>query len=348
MKIMSIIGARPQMIKAAAVSRVLRTQHQEILVHTGQHYDKNMSDVFFEQLNIPKPDYHLAVGSGSHGLQTGSMMIEIEKLCMRERPDAVMVYGDTNSTLAGGITASKLLIPVVHVEAGLRSFNMSMPEEQNRILTDHISTLLFAPTRTAVTNLKRENITKGVYNTGDVMYDAVLHFQEMVPTDTLERLQVTTPYVLATIHRAENTDNPKNLKNIFDAFAAYGKKIVLPLHPRTQKFVKQYNIQMSRNVQVLSPVGYLDMLALEMCADKIATDSGGVQKEAYFLEKPCITMRSETEWVETVADRWNVIVGNSPEKICAAIEEFVPSGYRSDVFGNGTAAEKICTLLKSI
>lgn len=345
MKIMTIIGARPQMIKAAAVSNVLRKYHQEILVHTGQHYDKNMSDVFFEELNIPRPDFNLGIGSGSHGLQTGTMMIEIEKLCMCEKPDMVMVYGDTNSTLAGGVVASKLLIPVIHVEAGLRSFNMAMPEEQNRILTDHISTLLFAPTQTAVDNLKKENIVQGVHNTGDVMYDAVLNFKKLVPANTLERLCVTKPYILATIHRAENTDHVQNLKNIFDAFAGCERHIVLPLHPRTQKFIAQYDIHPAQNVQVLDPVGYLEMLGLEMNADKIVTDSGGVQKEAYFLEKSCITMRTETEWVETVADQWNVIVGSEPEKICTAIKAFVPQGARSNAFGDGTAAEKICSFL---
>ena len=283
MRIMTIIGARPQMIKAAAVSNVLRQYHQEVLVHTGQHYDENMSDIFFEQLNIPKPDFNLGVGSGSHGLQTGKMMIAIEQLCVEQKPDMLMVYGDTNSTLAGALVASKLLIPVAHIEAGLRSFNKKMPEEQNRILTDHISTMLFTPTQTAVDNLHNEGIVLGVHNVGDVMYDAVLNFKKSIQTAKVDTLNIKRPYILATIHRAENTNNPESLKNIFDALGSCGQNVVVPLHPRTRKYIIEYGIHLSGNIQILNPVGYIEMLALEVSAEKIVTDSGGVQKEAYFL-----------------------------------------------------------------
>ncbi len=347
MKILTVIGARPQMIKAAAVSRCLRQYHQEILVHTGQHYDPNMSDIFFTELSIPQPDYNLQIGSGGHGQQTGRMLMALEELYLSQKPDLVLVYGDTNSTLAGALAASKLHIPVAHVEAGLRSFNMAMPEEQNRILTDHISNYLFIPTETARENLANEGLTAGVHNVGDVMYDGVLYYREKAGTAILQTLGITGPYLLATIHRAENTDDPQRLAAIVRALNRSGKTIVLPLHPRTRKFLAQYGIETADNIHVIEPIGYLDMLALEANASKIVTDSGGVQKEAYFLAKPCITMRDETEWVETVANGWNVIVGSDEEKIVNAIAAFAPTGQPPAVFGNGAAAQNICDILNA-
>lgn len=344
MKIVTVIGARPQFIKAAAVSTKLRIKHDEIILHTGQHYDKNMSDIFFNELEIPTPDYNLNVGSGSHGYQTGMMLLKIEEILIKEKPDMLLVYGDTNSTIAGALAASKLLIPVAHVEAGLRSFNMKMPEEQNRILTDHISKYLFAPTKTAVDNLKNEGITKGVYNTGDVMYDAVLHFGEIAKRKStiIKRLGLNCgEYILATIHRAENTNDINRLKNIVEAMNESGENIVLPLHPRTKKFIVDYDLRFGENINIIEPVGYLDMIKLEENCKKIVTDSGGVQKEAFFFGKPCITIREETEWIETVRNGWNTIVGNDKIKIKGGIRSFKPNKQREKFFGNGDASAKI-------
>ena len=344
MKIFTVIGARPQFIKAAAVSNKLRENHQEILIHTGQHYDNNMSDIFFEELEIPKPNYNLNIGSGNHGYQTGKMLEELEKIYLSESPDIVLVYGDTNSTLAAALAASKLLIPIAHIEAGLRSFNMNMPEEQNRVLTDHISKYLFAPTETAIKNLKNENIINNVYNTGDVMFDAIKLFKEKaLKTSSVLKDNNIIPneYILSTIHRAENTNSINKLKNIIDALNEYNKSIVLPLHPRTLKFIKDYGLKINTNIKIINPVGYLDMINLENNAKKIVTDSGGVQKEAYFLQKPCITMRDETEWLETVENGWNIIVGSNKDKILDAIINFNPNGEQKMVFGLGNAADII-------
>ncbi len=349
MKIITVIGARPQFIKAAAVSNKLREKHEEILVHTGQHYDENMSKIFFDELNIPYPNYNLSVGSGGHGKQTGEMMTKLEEIYVKENPDMILVYGDTNSTLAGALVASKMLIPVVHVEAGLRSFNKAMPEEQNRILTDHISSKLFAPTETAIRNLKNEGIVENVYNVGDVMFDAVLHFGEIAKKNSkiIERLNLKDKeFILTTIHRAENTNNISRLKNIIEALNASEKTIVLPLHPRTKKYVSDYNLEFGDNIIVIDPIGYLDMLALESNCVKIVTDSGGVQKEAFFMKKPCITMRDETEWVETVENDWNRIVGTDKEKILDAIVNFIPSQPQMDIFGDGKSSEKICSIIE--
>lgn len=344
MKIITIVGARPQFIKAAAVSNIIRKEHEEILIHTGQHYDENMSKIFFDELNIPRPDYNLEVGSGGHGHQTGLMLMKLEEIYLKEKPDMVLVYGDTNSTLAGALCASKLLIPVAHIEAGLRSFNMAMPEEQNRILTDHISRLLFVPTETAHKNLNNEGINKGIYNVGDVMYDAVLHFKKLAEDkcDILAKIDVQkNEYILATIHRAESTNDRSKLEGIIGALNGCGKKIVIPLHPRTKKYMNDYNLSFNDNIKVIDPVGYLEMVSLEANAAKIVTDSGGVQKEAYFMGKPCITMREQTEWVETVDCGWNIIVGTDKNRIIKAINEFNPSGKREDIFGDGKAAQKI-------
>lgn len=350
MKILTVIGARPQFIKAAAVSNVIRKEHNEILVHTGQHYDENMSKVFFDELKIPKPDYNLEVGSGNHGKQTGTMLIKLEEIYLKEKPDLVLVYGDTNSTLAGALCASKLLIPVAHVEAGLRSFNMNMPEEQNRILTDHLSKLLFVPTTSALDNLKNEGIQNGVHNVGDVMFDATLNFKRLAEekNSIIKELKVTEgKFILTTIHRAENTNDISRLKNIVEALNECGKDVVLPLHPRTKKYITDYGLNFNDNIKVIDPVGYLEMINLEMNSEKIVTDSGGVQKEAFFMSKPCITMRDETEWVETVENGWNRIVGTDKNKILDSIVNFYPEKKQQNIFGDGNASEKILALLNS-
>ncbi|WPC41316.1 non-hydrolyzing UDP-N-acetylglucosamine 2-epimerase [Clostridium sp. JS66] len=348
MKILTVVGARPQFIKAAAVSNVIRKQHKEILIHTGQHYDENMSKVFFDELKIPKPDYNLEVGSGNHGHQTGTMLIKLEEIYLKEKPDLVLVYGDTNSTLAGALCASKLLIPVAHVEAGLRSFNMTMPEEQNRILTDHISKFLFVPTTSAIENLKNEGITKGVHNVGDVMFDAVLHFKGLAEdkSNIINELKVNkNEYILTTIHRAENTNDINRLKNIIEALNESGKTVILPMHPRTKKYISDYGLKFNENVKVIEPVGYLEMINLEMNSQKIVTDSGGVQKEAFFLKKPCVTMRDETEWVETVQNGWNKVVGTDKNKILDSIVNFEPKEQQKDIFGDGKAGYKILEII---
>jgi UDP-GlcNAc3NAcA epimerase len=350
MKILTVIGARPQFIKAAPVSRVLREKHTELIIHTGQHYDPNMSDIFFEELNIPKPDYHLAVGSGSHGKQTGEMLEKIEEIVLKEEPDYLLVYGDTNSTLAGALVAAKLHVPVIHIEAGLRSFNKKMPEEINRIMTDHVSEFLFCPTDTAVKNLKDENITRHVYNIGDVMYDAVLYNRTLAEekSHVLEQNGLEkNRYHLITIHRAENTDDVQNMNNILEAFSKINTLKIWPIHPRTKHKLEDYGIDLSTipNLKIIDPVGYLDMLTLEANAQKIVTDSGGVQKEAYFMQVPCVTVREQTEWVETLESEANILVGTDVNKLVAAVEKKVTPVYK-DVFGDGKAAAKIVEILE--
>jgi UDP-GlcNAc3NAcA epimerase len=348
MKVVSVVGARPQFIKAALVSRELRKEHTEVLIHTGQHYDYLLSAVFFDELGIPEPDYNLEVGSASHGRQTGEMLIRIEETLLKERPNWVLVYGDTNSTLAGALAASKLHIPVAHVEAGLRSFNREMPEEINRVLTDHVSALLFCPTETAVRNLSREGITEGVHDVGDVMYDAVLYNIGIAEQRScvLEKLELDSKgYLLSTIHRPQNTDRVANLRAILGAFNALDEIVVLPMHPRTRQTIERLNYALRPHVKVIEPVSYLDMLVLEKNARLILTDSGGVQKEAYFLGIPCVTLRKETEWVETVEDGWNVLVGAETERIMAAICEFSPQGQPHQKFGNGQAFRRVIALL---
>lgn len=348
MKILTVIGARPQFIKAAAVSKVIRSKHEEILIHTGQHYDENMSNIFFSELEIPKPDYNLSVGSGNHGFQTGNMLIKLEEIYLKEKPDLILVYGDTNSTLAGALCGSKLLIPVAHIEAGLRSFNKNMPEEQNRILTDHISKYLFVPTISAENNLKNEGINAGVYNVGDVMYDGILHFSKIAKdkSNIMNELELTSgDFILTTIHRAENTDNISRLGNIVDALSESKEKIILPLHPRTNRYLSDYGIELGDNITVIEPVGYLDMITLEANAKKIVTDSGGVQKEAFFMKKPCVTMRDETEWVETVESGWNFIAGTDKAKILNGIVNFIPTREQNNIFGEGDAARHILEVL---
>ena len=352
MKIVTIVGARPQFVKAAPVSRALRLECREYLVHTGQHYDQNMSQLFFDELEIPAPDLNLEIGSGPHGLQTGQMMVAIEQVLLREKPDWVLVYGDTNSTLAGAVAASKLTIPIAHVEAGLRSFNRTMPEEINRILTDRVSQLLFCPTITAEKHLAHEGIRDGVHITGDVMYDAALFFADLAKQKAtlMQRLGLSPrSYVLATIHRAQNTDDQATLTAIVDALLAGGHTIVFPVHPRTRGFLQRYGllerIKTCTNLHLLEPVGYLDMIQLEQNAAAIVTDSGGVQKEAYFFKTPCITLRDETEWTETVSDGWNLLVGTDQKKITRAMSTFHPHQPQGQHYGDGHAGEKIAEIL---
>lgn len=361
MKIMTVVGARPQFIKAAAVSRVLRKENTEILVHTGQHYDENMSNIFFEELDIPKPDFNLGVGSASHGKQTGEMLIKIEELLLTEKPDAMLVYGDTNSTLAGALAASKLHVPVAHVEAGLRSYNKLMPEEQNRVLTDHISSMLFCPTVAAVNNLKNEGIEDNVYNVGDVMCDALYfykaaaekrhyNFSELKYIYDKPESSLENGYYLATIHRAENTDGPEKVKNILSALENLDFPVIFPVHPRTRTIINTIIEQSKyKNIHFVEPVGYLYMIFLEYNAKKIITDSGGLQKEAYLLKVPCVTVREQTEWVETLMGSWNVLAHAETEDIINKAANTKPDPLMwKDYYGGGNAAEKICDTLASI
>jgi UDP-GlcNAc3NAcA epimerase len=351
MKIITVLGARPQFIKAAPVSRELRKKHTELIIHTGQHYDANMSDIFFEELHIPKPDFHLGIGSGSHGKQTGEMLAEIEKIILEEKPDYLLVYGDTNSTLAGALAAAKLHVPVIHIEAGLRSFNKKMPEEINRIMTDHVSEYLFCPTDTAIENLTNENITRNVINVGDVMYDAVEYNRQLAEeksTVLADNELTSKDFYLITVHRAENTDDPEKMKNILDAFAKTEGTKVWPIHPRTKHKLESigFDLVSVPGLKVIEPVGYLDMLTLEYHSKKILTDSGGVQKEAYFMEVPCVTLREQTEWVETLEGDANILVGTDVGKILDAVQKDVNPSYKP-VFGDGKASEKIVDILQS-
>ncbi len=351
MKIASVVGVRPQFVKASVVSRELRKNHEEILIHTGQHYDYEMNKIFFEELCIPEPDYSLGVGSGLHGYQTGEMLQKIEEILVNEKPDLLLTYGDTNSTLAGALAASKLGIKSAHVESGLRSFDRSMPEEINRILTDHCSDILFCPTQNAVDNLKREGITKNVYLTGDVMVDSLLFNKEIAETQSsaLSDLNLKSKeYLVATIHRASNTDNKKNLQNIVEAFHELDQEIVFPVHPRTEKLLKNYGLYDSLNssVTLTEPLGFLDFIKLMNHAKMILTDSGGVQKEAYILRVPCITLRENTEWIETVEDGWNVLVGSNKDKILQSVKAFDPSlDSHKSRYGCGNSSRNIISAL---
>ncbi len=348
MKIVSVVGARPEFIQVAPVSRALRETHQEILVHTGQHYDYRMSQAFFDDLGIPAPDYNLEVGSGSHGRQTAEIMVRLEEVLLKERPDLVIVRGDTNSTLGGALAASKLHIPVAHIEAGERSFNRRMPEEINRLVADRVADLHFCASRMAVENLAAEGITGSVYWVGDVMLDAMLQNRPIAQrkSNVLQCLNLKPRgYSLVTIHRAGNTDDPARLRQIVIALNRVPEIVVFPVHPRTRKALSQLDVQFARHVRLIEPVGYLDMIVLEENARLIATDSGGVQREAYFLGIPCLTLRDETEWVETVKVGWNKLVGTEPERIVEAWTHFAPSGERPPIFGNGTAARRIAQIL---
>jgi len=348
--IVSIVGARPQFIKSAPVSRVLSAHFRTLLIHTGQHYDYGMSDIFFDEMQIHPPDFNLGVGGGSHGEQTGRMLIELEKVLAEVMPHYVLVYGDTNSTLAGALASAKAGIPLAHVEAGLRSYNRTMPEEVNRVLTDHVSTLLFCPTDTAVENLTKEGIVNGVYRVGDVMYDALLHNLAIARarSQVLDRLSLKKgEYALATVHRAANTDNAERMRSILDGLSALTMQIVFPVHPRTRKMIQEWGLAANSNVFFIEPQGYFDILMLQENADCILTDSGGMQKEAYLLGVRCITLREETEWVETVASGWNYLAGVDRQAIRTAFETWHPQGERPLLYGDGQAAEQICEILSN-
>ncbi|HEY69439.1 MAG TPA: UDP-N-acetylglucosamine 2-epimerase (non-hydrolyzing) [Anaerolineae bacterium] len=348
MKVVSVVGARPQLIKAAVVSEAIRKHCSEVLVHTGQHYDYEMSDIFFADLELPSVDHHLGIGSGSHGWQTGSMLIALEEVLIMETPQWVLVYGDTNSTLAGALAASKMRIPLAHVEAGLRSYNRAMPEEINRIVADRFSKILFCPSHSSVRNLEKEGITNGVHMVGDVMYDAMLHYLPKAKDrpSPLERIEVAAgAYALATIHRAKNTDDPERLAAIMACLAVVETTVVFPAHPRTREALRTNQLAIPENVRLLEPVGYLDMLMLEQGASAILTDSGGVQKEAFWLQVPCVTLRDETEWVETVETGWNVVVGVDPERVQAAMNRGRPVESPPPVYGDGKAAGRIAELM---
>jgi UDP-N-acetylglucosamine 2-epimerase len=348
---LTIIGARPQFIKASAVSRELRKIGDELIVHTGQHYDDNMSRIFFDELEIPRPDYNLGIGSGGHGAQTGAMLAAIEDVLQKERSDRVLVYGDTNSTLAGALAAAKLHIPVAHVEAGLRSFNRHMPEEINRVITDHLSDILFCPSHTAVNNLAAEGITRGVHLVGDVMYEALMHAVTIAnrQSNILERMNLyDSEYILATIHRAENTDQPDKLKNIIEALyeISHTNRVVFPVHPRTRNKLQELpdalELVDTGALNMIEPVGYLDMVRLESGAKIIMTDSGGIQKEAYWLNVPCVTLREETEWVETVEQGWNLLVGAERDRILAGVMcRTKPDGFIDAYTGKGSVSRLV-------
>lgn len=352
MHILTVIGARPQFIKAAVFSRYLRDNPslgiKETLVHTGQHYDQNMSEVFFKEMDIPAPDVNLHLGSGSHGKMTGAMLSGIEELLLQKKPDALLVYGDTNSTLAGALAASKLLVPVIHVEAGLRSFMMAMPEEQNRRLTDHLSTYLFCPTETAVQNLAREGITdsagrkpsadcKRVCMTGDIMYDANLYYRAHNNVKIEDK-----DFILLTIHRQENTDNIARLSSIVEAINALSSEsFVFPVHPRTRKILAANSLRFGAHVKLIDPIGYFEMLSYEENCKCVLTDSGGVQKEAFFFEKSCVTMRDSTEWVELVQSGWNTLTGADTERIVAAVKGISRPKTVPPLYGDGKCARLI-------
>jgi UDP-GlcNAc3NAcA epimerase len=344
MKVASIVGARPQFVKAAMLCRALG--RSGVLIHTGQHYDADMSDVFFRELEIPRPRHHLGIGSGSHGAQTGRMLEAVERVLLRERPDWVVVLGDTNSTLAGALAAAKLRIPVAHVEAGLRSFNREMAEEHNRVLADHLSDALFAPTARAVENLRNEGIpARRIRRVGDVMFDAALHYGSKSNGRILGKLALEPKnYILATVHRAENVDRPERLRAILDGLSSVRLPVVLPLHPRTRSRLRSAPARL----RIVDPLGYLDMVALERNARLIATDSGGVQKEAFFYRVPCVTLRTETEWVELVELGWNrVVPPTSARRVARGIEASMDRrGSPSRVYGDGRAARRIVEILR--
>lgn len=353
MRVVTLVGARPQFIKAAPVSRALRQQHEEVLIHSGQHYDYDMSDVFFEELGIPRPDHNLGVGSGGHGHMTGAMMGPLEDLLQESEPDMVIVYGDTNTTLAGAITAAKLGLPVAHIEAGLRSFNRTMPEEVNRVVADHVCDLLLAPTKAAIENLTAEGITEGVELVGDVMLDTARHFAETQDAGpVLDGLGLTPgEYFFATVHRAGNADDPERLAAIVCALGRLPLPVVWSVHPRTRASLASFGlasvVEESENVRAIPPVSYKEAVALIRNAAALLTDSGGMQKEAYFFGVPCVTLREETEWVETVELGWNTLVGSDEEAIVAAATDLSRPDERPSVYGDGHAAEAVVAAIEA-
>ncbi len=351
MKIVSVVGARPEFIQATPVSRALRSSrnHQEILVHTGQHYDYLMSQTFFDDLNIPAPDYNLEVGSGSHGRQTAEILTRMEEVLLKEQPDLVIVRGDTNSTLAGALAASKLHIPTAHIEAGERSFDRRMPEEINRLVSDCVADLHFCASQAAVQRLAAEGITDSVHWVGDVMLDAMLQNRPIArrKSDILSRLDLKPgAYALVTIHRAANTDDPVRLKQIVQVLNSVTETIVFPAHPRTRNALARLGARFANHVKLMDPVGYFDIMTLEDNARLIATDSGGVQRESYFMAVPCLTLRAETEWIETVTAGWNKLVGTEPERVLDAWFNFTPPTEHPPLFGNGTAGQRIAQILE--
>ncbi|MFN8425689.1 MAG: UDP-N-acetylglucosamine 2-epimerase (non-hydrolyzing) [Anaerolineales bacterium] len=351
MKIISVVGARPEFIQATPVSRALRKSHHEILVHTGQHYDYKMSQTFFDELGIPAPDHNLEVGSGSHAGQTAEILVRFEEIVLKENPDLIIIRGDTNSTLAGALVASKLHIPVVHIEAGERSYDRRMPEEINRLVADQLSSAYFCVSQTAVKQLAREGITENVFWVGDVMLDANLANRPLArqKSTVLSTLGLASgSFGLVTVHRAANTDDPARLANIVTALNQVGETVIFPVHPRTRGALEKLDVQFADNVRVIEPVGYYDMMMLEENARIIATDSGGVQREAYFMKKPCITLRDETEWTETVHVGWNKLVGVDVDAILHEWKTFTPPAEQPPIFGDGKAGEKIAHQLDSI
>jgi UDP-GlcNAc3NAcA epimerase len=351
LKIVSVVGARPEFIQCQPVSRAVRQSHHEILVHTGQHYDYQMSEAFFRQLDIPAPDYNLEVGSGTHGRQTAEILVRVEEVLCHERPDLVIVRGDTNSTVAAALAASRLHIPTVHIEAGERSFDRRMPEEVNRLVCDRLADLHCCVSRVAAQNLADEGITHSVHWVGDVMLDALLASLPLARqrSDALERLGLAPgSYALVTFHRAANTDDPARLRRLAQALNDAGETIVFPAHPRTRKALAAENIELARQVRLIEPAGYFDMLVLEENARLIATDSGGVQREAYYVGRPCLTLRDETEWRETVAAGWNRLVGADPRQILEAWHNFEPPAERPPIYGDGRAGERIARIISEV
>jgi len=348
-KILSIVGARPQFIKLAPVADILKKKYDHVILHTGQHYNKNMSDLFFKELKIPEPKYNLGIGSSSHAGQTAKMLAGIERILLTEKPFLVIVYGDTNSTLAGSIAAAKLNIKIVHVEAGLRSFNKVMPEEINRVLTDHSSDYLFAPTKTAMSNLKNEGLSGKSFFTGDITVDAIRNnISYALENQGVMKKVGSDKYYLLTLHRPYNVDNLNTLTRILKELGKTGKQIVFPVHPRTASILKQGASKLFRNIRFISPVGYFDFLTLQSNAEKIITDSGGIQKEAYILKKPCVTLRSETEWIETVSSGWNILIDpNKVKSFAGTIESFFPKKRHEDLFGQNVA-ERMLKIINEI
>jgi len=347
MKIITIVGARPQFIKLAPLSKEIRKFHQEIIVHTGQHFDEEMSKTFFVDLNIPHPDYNLKVSGGNHGVQTGKMLNSIENVLINEKPDLAIVFGDTNSTLAGSLAAVKLGIKTIHVEAGLRSFNRSMPEEINRVVADHTSDFLFAPTNTAIKNLESEGLSAKSYLTGDIMVESLRYVNSIAISNNYDPNN-SENYYLLTLHRPYNVDNPYKLEKIIKILNSLNMDIIFPVHPRTKKIIGENNISLGSNIKLVNPLGYLDFISLQSNAKKIITDSGGVQKEAYILQKPCITLRSETEWLETVESGWNKLIDvDKDNKIAESIVEFSPPQQHPDLFGN-EVSKKMLNIINNI
>jgi UDP-N-acetylglucosamine 2-epimerase len=344
MKIISLVGARPQFIKLAPLSKLLGQYHDEVVVHTGQHYDDPMSNRIFRDLKIKIPKYNLGVGSGTHNMQTGKILCQLDKVIQEEKPDLVIVFGDTNSTVAGALAATKALIPVIHIEAGLRSYNRKMPEEINRIATDHISDHLFAPTQNALQILEKEGLKERSYLTGDIMVDTINQNKQVASqrSDVIKNLDLTdVEFYLLTLHRPYNVDDPVNLQNILFQLGGLDKKVVFPCHPRTEKIIRNNHLKISNNIFITEPQGYLDFLNLEQNAYKIITDSGGIQKEAYILKKPCLTLRTETEWLETIDEGWNKLIDIHKKNWVAEVAEYNPTEQQNNVFGDNIAENMV-------